>query len=329
MLSGGTVDITTNKVLPCGSLKELKSSRGGDCGGTMVDKGFFSFIKDCIGSDYDDFKRENLSDFHDLRHAFEVKKRRTGGTTSKFVSLPISPAFAQKIDRSKLKEYNTSIAILRGKLQMPIDFFHSIFKKPVQSMMKCLEEAVTDEIKSILLVGGFANSEIVFQSVKERFPNKHVYCPPDADLSVLKGAVIYGHNPDLIASRICRVWHGVILNESFFPVNLECCKNDFYVLTQKGQPITVDARVIHRFNVDEKYDMKTLRLTIFSSAADCLPSSKSEDLNHVVNFDLDIPPRKAGIRMIQLAVKLKGTQFEFKASVKSISPCALAVVKST
>ncbi|XP_061193982.1 heat shock 70 kDa protein 12A-like [Saccostrea echinata] len=319
-LGGGTIDITTNKVLPCGSLKEIKSARGGDCGGTMVDKEFFHFVKDCIGSSYDDFKRENLSEFHELRQVLEMKKRQTGEVTPKFVSLTITPAFEQKIDRSKLEEHNDGIKISHGKLQIPVEYFQSFFKKPIQGILTCLEEAVTDEIKSILLVGGFANSKIVYQAVKEKFPSKHVYCPPDADLSVLKGAVIYGHNPDLVASRISRVWLGVIPDESFSPVNLRDSQNNFYVLTQKGHPITVDERFYHRFIVDEKCDKETLRLTIFSSAADSLPTSSSEDLKRIKCFELPLPPpRVAGIRIIVLIVKLKGTQFDFKARVKSRS----------
>ncbi|XP_062599203.1 heat shock 70 kDa protein 12B-like [Saccostrea cucullata] len=319
-LGGGTIDITTNKILPCGSLKEIKSARGGDYGGSMVDRGFFDFLKDCIGSNYDDFIREHLPEFHGLRHDLEIKKRQTGEVTQKCVSLTIAPAFEQKIDRSKMKEHNDRIQIRFGKLMIPVEYFQSFFRKPIEGILRCLEEAVTDEIKSILLVGGFANSKLIYQAVKEKFPSKHVYCPPDADLSVLKGAVIYGHNPDLVASRICRVWLGVIPNEDFSPVKKKDFKNNFYALTQKGQPITIDARNYHRFIVDENCDKETFRLTVFSSESDCLPTSTSEDLHHVIHFDLHLPELKgAGKRMIELAIKLKGTQFDFKARVKTRS----------
>ncbi|XP_062580516.1 heat shock 70 kDa protein 12A-like [Saccostrea cucullata] len=320
-LGGGTIDITTNKILPFGSLKEIKSARGGDYGGTMVDREFFDFLKDCIGSDYDDFIREHLSEFHDLRHDLEIKKRQTGEATHFFVSLTIAPAFEQKIDRSKMKEHNDRIKISHGKLQIPVEFFQSFFSKPIQGILTCLEEAVADEIKSILLVGGFANSKLIYQAVKEKFPSKHVYCPPDADLSVLKGAVIYGHNPDLVASRISRDWLGVIPDENFSPVNLKNSKNDFYLLTQKGHPITMDEKFYHRFIVDKKCDKDTISLNIVSSAADCLPTSTTEDLKRVKSFDLPLPsPKVAALRIIDLIVKLKGTQFDFKARVKSRSP---------
>ncbi|XP_056008676.1 heat shock 70 kDa protein 12B-like isoform X2 [Ostrea edulis] len=330
-LGGGTVDITTNKVLPCGSLKELKSARGGDCGGTTVDKRFFDFLKSCIGTDdeYEVFKQENLSDFHELRQVLEVKKRRTGKYSSKFVSLTISPAFAQKMDPSKMKEYDNRISISRGKLQLPITFFLSFFEQPIQDVLKCLDEAVTDEIKSILLVGGFANSEILFQAVKERYQHQHVYCPPDSDLSVLKGAVIYGHNTDLVASRICRAWYGIIPDDDFFPKNSESMRHNFYPLTQKGQPVTVDARTIHRFIINERCDKDSLFLSVFSTTSDSIPTSDSKDLKRTITFELGIPPRtNAQKRVIELAVKLNGTEFEFKARVKSRSLAAAVSIKS-
>jgi hypothetical protein len=230
----------------------------------------------------------------------------------------ISPAFAEKLNRSKMKEYHKGITIYKGKLQLPITFFLSFFDQTVQDVLKCLDEAVTDEIKSILLVGGFANSEILFQAVKERYIGHHVYCPPGADLSVLKGAVIYGHNTDLVASRICRAWYGIIPDDDFVPENSESMRHNFYVLTQKGQPITVYERTIHRFAINENCDKDSMRLSIFSTTGDDVPTSDSRDLKCVMTFDLKIPSGKGTKkRVVEVAVKLKGTEFEFKARVKS------------
>jgi hypothetical protein len=233
------------------------------------------------------------------------------------------------MDRSKMKEYHKGITISRGKLQLPITFFLSFFDQTVQDVLKCLDEAVTDEIRSILLVGGFANSEILFQAVKERYPGHHVYCPPGADLSVLKGAVIYGHNTDLVASRICRAWYGIIPDDDFVPENTESMQHNFYPVTQKGQPVTVDARTIHRFVISEKCDKDSMRLSIFSTAGDYMPTSDSKDLKRVMTFDLKIPLRKgAKKRVIELAVKLTGTEFEFKARVKSKSLVSSGSIKN-
>jgi hypothetical protein len=36
-----------------------------------------------------------------------------------------------------------------------------------------------------------------------------VICPSDAVAAVLKGAVMYGHNPELISERICPRTYGI------------------------------------------------------------------------------------------------------------------------
>jgi hypothetical protein len=40
--------------------------------------------------------------------------------------------------------------------------------------------------------------------MKKNFPNKRIIIPEEAGLSVLKGAVLFGHKPDYIASRVMR-----------------------------------------------------------------------------------------------------------------------------
>jgi hypothetical protein len=51
-----------------------------------------------------------------------------------------------------------------------------------------------------------------------------VYCgrsifdvPEDAELAVLKGAVLFGHKPDYIVARIVRHTYGVRIREDFNP----------------------------------------------------------------------------------------------------------------
>jgi hypothetical protein len=44
-----------------------------------------------------------------------------------------------------------------------------------------------------------------------------VFIPVDGSLSVLKGAVIYGHNPDVVSSRVCNLTYGIELITIFDP----------------------------------------------------------------------------------------------------------------
>jgi molecular chaperone DnaK (HSP70) len=73
----------------------------------------------------------------------------------------------------------------------------------------------------LLLVGGFAECPLVQAAMKRNFPNKRIIIPEEAGLSVLKGAVLFGHKPDYIASRVMRFSYGADIVELFDPENHE------------------------------------------------------------------------------------------------------------
>jgi actin-related protein len=50
-------------------------------------------------------------------------------------------------------------------------------------------------ISTILMVGGFSDCPLLHERVTSEFPKLNVICPSDAVATVLKGAVMYGHNP--------------------------------------------------------------------------------------------------------------------------------------
>jgi hypothetical protein len=63
----------------------------------------------------------------------------------------------------------------------------------------------------------------------------NVICPSDAVAAVLKGAVMYGHNPELISERICPRTYGITVNVPFddrkHPRRLKTFSNGRYVCT--------------------------------------------------------------------------------------------------
>lgn len=73
----------------------------------------------------------------------------------------------------------------------------------------------THTFNQILLVGGFSTCGLVQEAVRREFPHCRVVIPFDPDLAVLKGAVLFGHNLDLISSRISRFTYGISFNPKF------------------------------------------------------------------------------------------------------------------
>lgn len=54
----------------------------------------------------------------------------------------------------------------------------------------------------------FADSMFVNSAMKKAFPDKKFIIPMEAGLAVAKGAVIYGHDPNIFFSRRCRYTYG-------------------------------------------------------------------------------------------------------------------------
>lgn len=71
-----------------------------------------------------------------------------------------------------------------------------------------LDVDICRDLVGIVMVGGFADSMFVNSAMKKAFPAKNFIIPMEAGLAVAKGAVLYGHDPNIIFSRRCRYTYG-------------------------------------------------------------------------------------------------------------------------
>lgn len=91
-------------------------------------------------------------------------------------------------------------------LVIPFNAIHGLFKPVISKLIMFIKLALKDadcqHIKKIILVGGFAASEILFEEVKEEFsPSIKVLRSTNPILAVLKGAIIYGRDHNMIKSK--------------------------------------------------------------------------------------------------------------------------------
>jgi molecular chaperone DnaK (HSP70) len=87
-----------------------------------------------------------------------------------------------------------------------------MFKEPIQNIIHAIrtifQHKRCSDVSAIMMVGGFSEADVVQYAVQKAFSDKDVFIPVDGSLSVLKGAVIYGHNPDVVSSRVCNFTYG-------------------------------------------------------------------------------------------------------------------------
>ena len=101
-------------------------------------------------------------------------------------------------------EANLAKALFDESCKKILDHLHQLFSLPN-----------VKDVTSILLVGGFAESPMLQETVRDAFRNKKVIVPQDAGLAVLKGAVLYGHEPKTISARVCKYTYGIKILNTF------------------------------------------------------------------------------------------------------------------
>ncbi|KAH3748380.1 hypothetical protein DPMN_182825 [Dreissena polymorpha] len=93
------------------------------------------------------------------------------------------------------------------------------FKQPISSLIEHVKELRKDkqirDIKNIVLVGGFAESAFVKDRFRNEFSGLTLIVPDAAGLAVLRGAVLYGHNPGIVSSRVMSHTYGISLYNDF------------------------------------------------------------------------------------------------------------------
>uniref|UniRef100_A0A3B3WPB0 Heat shock 70 kDa protein 12A n=1 Tax=Poecilia mexicana TaxID=48701 RepID=A0A3B3WPB0_9TELE len=214
---GGTIDITVHEVLEGGFLKELHKASGNDMGGQTVDKKYPSEVRRII---YD----------------FTLFKRRDE-------DMEICPLNLGMIARQKQDMAEYFKRVQGQKLRY-------FFEESLWSITKSLKEILyqTVNTKYILLVGGFAESQILQRHIKDEFiDNCKVLCPFRPQEAIVNGAFELGRNQGAVASRKSNYTYGDFgWNETkeltVYPLESDQTKIilAFYRTKKKKNPMYVD-----------------------------------------------------------------------------------------
>lgn len=164
---------------------------------------------------------EDMGDYLDLFRDFETKKR----TVSKefegnyVVRLPASLVEIAKENNIDFQSLTDKVKIMRDKMKIEASVMKSLFAKSISSIILHIERIIRKfpDVKHIILVGGYGECSILQSECKERFKERNIVIPSECGLAVVRGAVLYGHNPLTISSRIMRYTYGVNHNVIFKP----------------------------------------------------------------------------------------------------------------
>uniref|UniRef100_A0A4W6BRX3 Heat shock protein family A (Hsp70) member 12A.2 n=1 Tax=Lates calcarifer TaxID=8187 RepID=A0A4W6BRX3_LATCA len=213
---GGTIDITVHEVLDGGALKELHKASGNDLGGQTVDKKFKEFLREifCHGV-WDEYESNYPSEVQRMMYEFTVLKQEDEDVQ---IICPFNlGSLAQR--RQEIEKFFETVQGASwndGSIKISKQKMRSFFDESLNgiSLREILNKDLSVEF--ILLVGGYAESKILRQHIISQFSDQcKVLCPFRPQEAIVKGAVMFGRNPEVVASRKSAFTYGTEINPWF------------------------------------------------------------------------------------------------------------------
>ena len=278
---GGTVDIAAHKLTRTSdgqvSIHEIHQAHGGAHGGFVVNDEFEKMLEELFQLTKEgiyEIKRKFARSWIKLLHKeFEHSKCRTDSNSPTAITITLHGKMLAYVEEKTGKKITQLVAEYSSYnlewddeddgLVLPFSTVNSLFAPVISQIIMAIKQVLRKPechcVEKILLVGGFAESNVLFEEVKKEFsPAITVKKSSAPSLSVLKGAIIYGRNQNMIKSRKMCQSIGVETWDDFDPfihdekrkVTLDgrdFCRNVFTRLIDINESVSVEQNLKYSF----------------------------------------------------------------------------------
>ena len=321
------------------TVKEIHQACGGHWGGMTVNGEFYKFLVRLLGGDVINGVKENHAvEYFELMHTFEKAKTNFTNDSSK-VTLRIPLAWLTKyteITEETLTEvipqtnFKGKIKLIKDKLRIDPVLFRTFFDYSINNVTDALESLFQKEelrdVDTLLAVGGFSESKILIDAIKKKLgPDIAVIVPNDPGLAVLKGAVLYGFEPQIITSRVSRYTYGVAMQRHFIQgVDAESLRNKmvddvFDIHVKKGKVVEIG-----QFEPEHSYfpmfdDQMCAYFEFFATEKTDPKYTTDNDCKLIGILSVDVTKNitKGGKRELLLKINASGTEIVAVAKEKA------------
>lgn len=316
--SGGTVDIAIHRSLGSSMIEEVAMASGGAWGGTYVDRQLLSMFERIIGKEeFDEYITKFPSDYFNICKSLELGKRNFS-TSSRYFICEIPLSLNQECRRAKRcslnelihqSDFKRNLTYKEDKLYLDVTLMKDLFSCVCDGIVKCIQKLLNSQnkTKTILMVGGFSESPYLQETMKNAFPDHEIMIPHDAWLSVLKGAVLYGHNPKLMHSRISKCSYGV---DTFVPFNrdlhppkrlrlvngAEYCSRVFSKHVTMNEELKADVDLDQKIYRPVDQSHKTTRFDLYTSTIENPEYVDDKECKRLASINVKIPEKANGIK---------------------------------
>ncbi|KAI9022755.1 hypothetical protein CLU79DRAFT_142414 [Phycomyces nitens] len=322
---GGTVDLIVFEIDERGGrrLRECIKGHGQSCGSVFLDRRMRKLLKKKF--------KENLSTiptsaFDIMMDSFvDLIKPQFDGFEDQFLSLPASINIGS-INNSSIGLEEGMLCISAAELKQEV--FNPVIDEILSLVGNQLQRA--GSLKAIFLVGGFGSSNYLFKRIQDEFGRAVplIAVPPRCELAVVRGAVYFGMNPTVVASRVSRYWYGIDatmpFDDTVDPPDYKLtrsdgsirCDNRFSVYVNRGQSLDTDYHVSKDYYA--YYPHHTI-CTLYATAAEEAPRyTKSPGVFKVAKFDIPMPALTGVVEGEQVGLSIKMYFGEVELRVEAV-----------
>ena len=252
-------------------IKELLSPSGGPWGCTKVDAKFVEFLGETLGKNFlNNYRQKCPHEWLTFITNFEKVKKAMKPGEKICLALPWGMANiysemhnGKKIEKMLKAAENVTFAsgMIVIKYEKAKTFFEPVIEKISNHVTQLLRNNKLQGVQYILMVGGFSECELLQSAINEKFERNgtKVLIPSEAQLAIIKGAVLFGHRPEEITERVLAKTYGCAVDDVFDETKHDpsrkfrkvtggvYCKNVFKRIIEKGESVSVGSEVKREF----------------------------------------------------------------------------------
>ncbi|XP_070579297.1 heat shock 70 kDa protein 12A-like [Ptychodera flava] len=228
---GGTIDMTVHRITSINTIEELYKASGGPWGGTKVDEKFEDLMKEIFGKDaIRAFKKQYPAAWYTIKRRFQHVKttdyaRKGDLTMVDLNEYEFSQCFNHSVVQKSLEanpKFKDDIKYKKGMLRIGSSVMKELFSPSISNIAKLITDLLKQlkrkdiKIDFIFFVGGFSECKLLQEEIKKKFGDDHcILFPFDAKLCVLKGAISFGRQSNIIQKRVSPMTFGTDICPKF------------------------------------------------------------------------------------------------------------------
>lgn len=164
-------------------------------------------------------------------------------------------------------------------LRFTPDGMRALFRPTMEGIIQHVEDILhkVAGVSYLFLAGGFAQSPLLQAEMRKKFNSRlRVVIPCDVGLTILKGAVMFGLDPNCVRVRRSKLTYGVGVLNKFDPLkhprskyvmkdNREWCKDVFETFVRANEAVAIGDYVTKCYT-PARPNQQTLIINIYSTA---------------------------------------------------------------